>query len=72
MSNRAEIAKKLRAIPKRLDDECFYVGGSWYNIEPELFEMIFEIVCGSLDGEYNDIFIKLADLIDPKAVTNNE
>ena len=65
MTNRQEVAKKLRAKPKQLEDEYFYYGSSRYNIEPELFEMLYEIVCGTDEGNYDDIFTKLADLIDP-------
>lgn len=52
-------------MPKQLDDENFYCGGSSYNIEPELFEILYEIVCETDEGSYDDIFTKLADLIDP-------
>lgn len=65
MTNRQEVAAKLRAVPAKLEKENFYSGGSWYNIDPELFEMFYEIVCGSEEGLYDDIFTKTADLIDP-------
>lgn len=61
---RQEIADKLRAIPKKLKDECFYDGSCWYNIEQELFRMIYEIVFSTSKDGYNGIFTRLADLID--------
>lgn len=65
MTSRKEIAAKIRAVPAKLEKENFYSGGSWYNIEPELFELLYKIVCGSEEGAYDDIFTKTADLIDP-------
>lgn len=62
---REEVAKKLRGAKEQLEKEGFYGYTIWYRIEPELFELIYEIVCGKSDGDYNDIFVKLADLIDP-------
>ena len=64
MTNRQEVAKKLREQPKELAKECFYEGAR-YNIEPLLFEIVYEIICGSEEGAYDDIFTKTADLIDP-------
>ena len=64
MISRKEVAKKLRAIPKQLEKERFYERCISYNIKPKLFEMLYEIACNSLWGDYDDIFIKLADLID--------
>ena len=65
MTRREEVAKKLRAQPKELAQECFYEGGAPYNIEPLLFEIVYEIICGPEEGLYDDIFTKTADLIDP-------
>ena len=62
---REEVAKKLRGAKEQLEKEGFYGYTIWYRIEPELFELIYEIVCGKSEGDYNDIFVKLADLIDP-------
>lgn len=64
MTERQEIAKKLREQPKELAKEAFYEDAR-YNIEPLLFEIVYEIICGSEEGLYDDIFTKTADLIDP-------
>ena len=65
MTNREEVAKKLLEAKEQLEKEGFYGYTIWYRIEPELFEIIYETVCGSKEGDYNEIFTKLADLIDP-------
>lgn len=64
IDNRVNVAKKLRETPEELAKENFYDDTS-YKIEPLLFEMVYEIVCGSDEGSYDDVFIKAADLIDP-------
>lgn len=64
MTRREEVARKLREQPKELAKEAFYEG-TRYNIEPLLFEIVYEIICGSEEGLYDDIFTKTADLIDP-------
>lgn len=65
VNDRVNIAKRLRKTPEELAKENFYDDTS-YKIEPLLFEMVYEIVCGSDEGSYDDVFIKAADLIDPK------
>lgn len=65
VNDRVNIAKRLRKTPEELAKENFYDDAS-YKIEPLLFEMVYEIVCGSDEGSYDDVFIKAADLIDPK------
>lgn len=64
IDNRVNVAKKLRETPEKLAKENFYDDAS-YKIEPLLFEMVYEIVCGSDEGSYDDVFIKAAELIDP-------
>lgn len=64
VNDRVNIAKRLRKMPEELAKENFYDDAS-YKIEPLLFEMVYEIVCGSDEGPYDDVFIKAADLIDP-------
>lgn len=64
VNDRVNIAKRLRKTPEELAKENFYDDAS-YKIEPLLFEMVYEIVCGSDEGSYDDVFIKAADLIDP-------
>lgn len=64
VNDRVNIAKRLRKTPEELAKENFYDDDS-YKIEPLLFEMVYEIVCGSDEGSYDDVFIKAADLIDP-------
>lgn len=64
VNDRVNIAKRLRKTPEELAKENFYDDAS-YKIEPLLFEMVYEIVCGSDGGSYDDVFIKAADLIDP-------
>ena len=71
MTRREEVAKRLRAQPKELAQECFYEGSA-YNIEPLLFEIVYEIICGSEEGLYDDIFTKTADLIDPTCHVTDE
>lgn len=64
IDNRVNVAKKLRETPEKLAKENFYDDAS-YKIEPLLFEMVYEIVCGSDEGLYDDVFTKTANLIDP-------
>lgn len=64
VNDRVNIAKRLRKTPEELAKENFYDDAS-YKIEPLLFEMVYEIVCGSDEGSYDDVFIKAAELIDP-------
>lgn len=64
VNDRVNIAKRLRKTPEELAKENLYDDAS-YKIEPLLFEMVYEIVCGSDEGSYDDVFIKAADLIDP-------
>lgn len=64
VNDRVNIAKRLRKTPEELAKENFYDDAS-YKIESSLFEMVYEIVCGSDEGSYDDVFIKAADLIDP-------
>lgn len=64
VNDRVNIAKRLRKTPEELAKENFYDDTS-YKIEPLLFEMVYEIVCGSDEGSYDDVFIKAAELIDP-------
>lgn len=64
VNDRVNIAKRLRKTPEELAKENFYDDVS-YKIEPLLFEMVYEIVCGSDEGSYDDVFIKAAELIDP-------
>ena len=71
MTRREEVARKLREQPKELAKECFYEDAR-YNIEPLLFEIVYEIICGSEEGLYDDIFTKTADLIDPTCHVTDE
>lgn len=64
IDNRVNVAKKLRETPEKLTKEDFYDDAS-YKIEPLLFEIVYEIICGSDEGSYDDVFIKAAELIDP-------
>ena len=64
VNDRVNIAKRLRKTPEELAKENFYDDASC-KIEPLLFEMVYEIVCGSDEGSYDDVFIKAAELIDP-------
>lgn len=64
VNDRVNIAKRLRKTPEELAKENFYDDAS-YKIESLLFEMVYEIVCGSDEGSYDDVFIKAAALIDP-------
>lgn len=64
VNNRVDVAQKLREMPKELAKENFYDDAS-YKIEPLLFEIVYEILCGSDEGSYDDIFTKTADLVDP-------
>lgn len=61
------LLKKLRETPEKLAKENFYDDAS-YKIEPLLFEIVYEIIRGSNEGLYDDVFTKTANLIDP--VTN--
>jgi hypothetical protein len=45
VNDRVNIAKRLRKTPEGLAKENFYDDAS-YRIEPLLFEMVYEIVCG--------------------------
>lgn len=63
VNDRVNIAKRLRKTPEKLAKENFYDDAS-YKIEPLLFEMVYEIVCGSDEGSYDDVFIKAAELIE--------
>lgn len=64
IDNRVNVAKKLRETPEKLAKENFYDDAS-YKIEPLLFEIVYEIICGSGEGLYDDVFTKTANLIDP-------
>lgn len=68
VNDRVNIAKRLRKTPEELAKENFYDDAS-YKIEPLLFEMVYEIVCGSDEHDvFLPLFDRLAMLIDP--VTN--
>lgn len=68
VNDRVNIAKRLRKTPDELAKENFYDDAS-YKIEPLLFEMVYEIVCGSDEGSYDDVFIKAADLLKRNELT---